>query len=285
MTGGDFVRNVKQTIDLLRQIADVAPDPATAATARAAADACLPGRDRGVEHRSPRPRPDDPAVRPGEPWERPARRAARRSRSSGDDARPRGGGRQARRARSSASARRDEFRPRAARSGSRRRARADGRRRSSRCDALRLDDGSLACNMVVLGTRPTGSDAVRPDRTAGAGPGRRAGDRSPGSRTTVVVATGQFLRGLDLVPRGHPGDGRAEVQVYTRRRAASARTMRARLADRHAPPASPDPQRRRARRIEIRIRPADPLELDGDRSSAAARRGRSRSCRSAYRAR
>ena len=31
MTGGDFVRNVKQTIDLLRQIADVAPDPDTAA--------------------------------------------------------------------------------------------------------------------------------------------------------------------------------------------------------------------------------------------------------------
>ncbi len=43
MTGGDFVRNVKQTIDLLRQIADVAPVPRTAATARAAADACLRG--------------------------------------------------------------------------------------------------------------------------------------------------------------------------------------------------------------------------------------------------
>jgi ATP-dependent RNA helicase HelY len=43
MTGGDFVRNVKQCIDLLRQVGDVAPDPATAATARAAADACLRG--------------------------------------------------------------------------------------------------------------------------------------------------------------------------------------------------------------------------------------------------
>ncbi len=43
MTGGDFVRNVKQTIDLLRQIADVAPDRQTAATAHAAADACLRG--------------------------------------------------------------------------------------------------------------------------------------------------------------------------------------------------------------------------------------------------
>jgi ATP-dependent RNA helicase HelY len=43
MTGGDFVRNVKQTIDLLRQIADVVPSAQTAATARAAADACLRG--------------------------------------------------------------------------------------------------------------------------------------------------------------------------------------------------------------------------------------------------
>jgi ATP-dependent RNA helicase HelY len=43
MTGGDFVRNVKQCIDLLRQIADVAPDPATRARAREAADACHRG--------------------------------------------------------------------------------------------------------------------------------------------------------------------------------------------------------------------------------------------------
>ena len=43
MTGGDFVRNVKQTIDLLRQIGEVAPEESTAATARAAADACLRG--------------------------------------------------------------------------------------------------------------------------------------------------------------------------------------------------------------------------------------------------
>jgi ATP-dependent RNA helicase HelY len=43
MTGGDFVRNVKQTIDLLTQIADVAPNPETASTARAAAARCLRG--------------------------------------------------------------------------------------------------------------------------------------------------------------------------------------------------------------------------------------------------
>jgi ATP-dependent RNA helicase HelY len=43
MTGGDFVRNVKQTIDLLRQVAEVAPRPETATTARAAAEGCLRG--------------------------------------------------------------------------------------------------------------------------------------------------------------------------------------------------------------------------------------------------
>ena len=39
LSGGDFVRNVKQLIDLLRGIGDVAPNPATAARARQAADA------------------------------------------------------------------------------------------------------------------------------------------------------------------------------------------------------------------------------------------------------
>jgi ATP-dependent RNA helicase HelY len=43
LTGGDFVRNVKQCIDLLRQIGDVAPLSATATAARAAADACFRG--------------------------------------------------------------------------------------------------------------------------------------------------------------------------------------------------------------------------------------------------
>ncbi len=39
LSGGDFVRNVKQLIDLLRGVADVAPVPATAARARQTADA------------------------------------------------------------------------------------------------------------------------------------------------------------------------------------------------------------------------------------------------------
>ena len=38
LSGGDFVRNIKQLIDLLRQIGDAAEHPDTARAARTAAD-------------------------------------------------------------------------------------------------------------------------------------------------------------------------------------------------------------------------------------------------------
>ena len=43
LTGGDFVRNVKQCVDLLRQIALVAPDPLTRQRAHEGAEACVRG--------------------------------------------------------------------------------------------------------------------------------------------------------------------------------------------------------------------------------------------------
>jgi ATP-dependent RNA helicase HelY len=43
LTGGDFVRNVKQLIDLLRQIALVAPVPATRRAAASAAESAHRG--------------------------------------------------------------------------------------------------------------------------------------------------------------------------------------------------------------------------------------------------
>ena len=43
ISGGDFVRNVKQLIDLLRQLGDVAPEPATGKAAREAADRLFRG--------------------------------------------------------------------------------------------------------------------------------------------------------------------------------------------------------------------------------------------------
>jgi ATP-dependent RNA helicase HelY len=60
LSGGDFVRNVKQLIDLLRGIGDAAPVPATAARARQAADAL----HRGVVTAS-----SALDVEPGEVWE------------------------------------------------------------------------------------------------------------------------------------------------------------------------------------------------------------------------
>jgi ATP-dependent RNA helicase HelY len=43
LSGGDFVRNVKTLIDLVRQVGEVAPDPATARAARQAAEALRRG--------------------------------------------------------------------------------------------------------------------------------------------------------------------------------------------------------------------------------------------------
>lgn len=43
LSGGDFVRNVKQLVDLLRQIGEIAPDPNTAAAARQAAESLFRG--------------------------------------------------------------------------------------------------------------------------------------------------------------------------------------------------------------------------------------------------
>ena len=96
MTGGDFVRHVKQCIDLLRQVGDVAPDrrhrapgtrrPPTPATGawwrRRASAAAAGGRDGRAK---------------GEPWGRPHRRPARRRRGRRRRGARRRGGRARRR--------------------------------------------------------------------------------------------------------------------------------------------------------------------------------------------
>lgn len=64
LTGGDFVRQIRQLIDLLRQIGDAAPDPDVARTARQAADACF----RGVIAAS-----SMPELRPGASHDAPTR--------------------------------------------------------------------------------------------------------------------------------------------------------------------------------------------------------------------
>jgi ATP-dependent RNA helicase HelY len=50
LSGGDFVRNVKQLIDLLQQLGEVAPTPTTASAARGAADGLFRGVVQASSH-------------------------------------------------------------------------------------------------------------------------------------------------------------------------------------------------------------------------------------------
>jgi hypothetical protein len=80
--------------------------------------------------------------------------------------------------------------------------------------------------------------------------------------TSFVVMNGQYLRGLDLSPRGHPGDGVAEAQLYALPPGAR-RAMRSRLTTgAHLP--HPAITIRRARRIAVRASRPVALEVDGD---------------------
>ena len=138
-------------------------------------------------------------------------------------------------------------------------------------DALVVDaDGRdlFAVNMVVVGSAP--------DRTAWWTPSHDLRVEVDGRvvhetrATGVVVASGQHLRGNDVVPRGHPGDGRAEVQVYAVARG-QRRAVRSRLPQGvHLP--HPDIVQSSGRRIQVVSggRPVA-LELDGVAAPAALR--------------
>ncbi len=130
-------------------------------------------------------------------------------------------------------------------------------------DLLRITRGhggvDVAVNMIVLGSAP---DTLR--RFSGRfGASVRVDDRPVfhGPCTGIVIATGQFRHGLDLVPRGHPGDGRAEVQVYALPRR-EWRRLRARLATgTHVP--HPGITQRTGARVAVSVDRAVPLEVDG----------------------
>ncbi len=126
-------------------------------------------------------------------------------------------------------------------------------------DALDLDDGSLVVNLLVAGTPP--DRLTRWTRTFEARLVLDGREWFAGRLTTIVVAVGQWRHGLDLVPRGHPGDGRVEVQAYGLR-PGERRAMRRRLAaGSHLP--HPRILTRTARVVEIGTNPAVPLEVDG----------------------
>jgi hypothetical protein len=138
-------------------------------------------------------------------------------------------------------------------------------------DGLRVvADGRelFAVNMVVLGTAPdrvgwlTSSPDLRVEVDG------RAVHHGPA--TTVLVASGQFLRGHDVVPRGHPGDGRVEVQVYALARGQRSGVRRRLPLGAHVP--HPDITQTAGRRIEVvAARHPVGLELDGVTLPAAER--------------
>ena len=128
-------------------------------------------------------------------------------------------------------------------------------------DLLRIDHGpgAVAVNMVVIGTPP---DRLR-RLTRMFGANVRIDDRPVfhGPCTTVVVAIGQFRAGLDVVPRGHPGDGRAEIQIYAVP-GGERRGLRTRLATgTHVP--HPRITQRTGGRVTVSTGRSVALEVDG----------------------
>ncbi len=117
----------------------------------------------------------------------------------------------------------------------------------------------LAVNSVVVGVPP---DRLRAwHRPAGLVVEIDGAPVEAAAATTLVVMNGQYLRRLDVSPRGHPGDGVAEVQLYALPPGAR-RAMRARLVvGAHLP--HPAITIRRARRLVVRSARPVALEVDG----------------------
>jgi YegS C-terminal NAD kinase beta sandwich-like domain len=116
-----------------------------------------------------------------------------------------------------------------------------------------------AVNSVVVGVAP---DRLRVwHRPAGLFVEIDGDGVEAGRATSLVVMNGQYLRRLDVSPRGHPGDGVAEAQLYALPPSAR-RAMRTRLATgAHLP--HPAITTRKARRIVVRAARPVPLEIDG----------------------
>jgi YegS C-terminal NAD kinase beta sandwich-like domain len=134
-------------------------------------------------------------------------------------------------------------------------------------DFLHIDGTTCVCavNMAVLGPPPDRLGRRHRRRACRVeGDGRVLWD---GPATTVVLANGEFLRGTDLVPRGHPADGRFEVHVYALR-PGQRRLMRARLATgEHVP--HPGIHTASVRQAVVRFDQPVRVEIDGRRHPRA----------------
>jgi len=134
-------------------------------------------------------------------------------------------------------------------------------------DLLLVDGGTggFATNMVVIGIAPDqGGWFTKRQRCTVEVDGQ---EWWSGKASAIVIATGEFLRGVDVVPRGHPGDGRVEVQVYAVKRD-EYRAMQRRLATgTHLP--HPRIAQRSGLRVRVRCDRPAPLEVDGEARPAA----------------
>jgi hypothetical protein len=127
------------------------------------------------------------------------------------------------------------------------------------CDAIELPDGSPAVNMVVFGIAPDRQQWwQRRGRVEVEVDGRLVVEEQA---LCVVVANGQYLRGFDVVPRGHPGDGRFEVHVYSLAPRERAPMQHRLTAGRHLP--HPHITEASGRRVTVRFAEAVPWEADG----------------------
>ena len=89
-----------------------------------------------------------------------------------------------------------------------------------------------------------------------------------GTATGVVVMNGQYLGGSDVAPRGHPGDGRLEVQVYALRAGERAGMRRRLPVGTHLP--HPRIVTATGREILVRAGRTLPVLLDGHAAGSAA---------------
>jgi YegS C-terminal NAD kinase beta sandwich-like domain len=129
-------------------------------------------------------------------------------------------------------------------------------------DGLRLGP-RIAVNAIVFGTAPDRLRRWSRSRQVTVLVDDR--ERFAGRATGVVIENGQYLHGADLVPRGHPGDGRVEVQVYALRPGERS-AMRQRLPrGEHLP--HPRIHTMSGTRVGVRVRGRMGLEIDGVRGS------------------
>lgn len=124
----------------------------------------------------------------------------------------------------------------------------------------------IAVNAIEVGTPPAELRALSRERAITVTVDGRRIHRGPA--TGVVIANGQFIDGLDVVPRGHPGDGRLEVQVHWLRPGERG-AMRRRLATgSHLP--HPRIRTASGRRVRVHVEGGVwPLRVDGAPSGRA----------------